>query len=98
MQRYLDLRPSAHGEASGPPFFSFGLEPGSLIWKRPVVWPADHRFFLLTRNLAALSGSIPWCGDSHTHVLHLGRTWRIKRLREILQVDTSSYQIPSPLY
>jgi hypothetical protein len=58
------------------------------MWKRPVVWPADHHFFRLTGNLAALSGSIPWSGESRIHMLHLGRTRRIKRLREILQTWT----------
>jgi hypothetical protein len=87
VQRYLDLRPSAHGEASGPPFFPLDWNLAALSGSVP--WCGQRiTVLLLTGNLAVLCGSIPWCGDFHTHVLHLGRTRRIERLRQILQTWT----------
>jgi hypothetical protein len=67
VQRYLDLRPSAHGEASGPPFFPLDWNLAALSGS--VSWCGQRiTVLLLTGNLAVLCGSIPWCGDFHTHV------------------------------
>jgi hypothetical protein len=98
VQRYPDLRPSAHREASGPPFF-------------PLDW-----------NLAALSGSVPWCGQRTTifpfdwepgslvwkHPVVWGfsyscvasSTYTPNRTIEtnFADVDIYTCQIPSPLY
>ena len=87
VQRYLDLRPSAHGEASGPPFFPLDWNLAALSGS--VSWCGQRiTVLLLTGNLAVLCGSIPWCGDSHAQVLHRGRARRIGRQREILETWT----------
>jgi hypothetical protein len=60
----------------------------SLPTSPPIEKPAGHHFPFDWVNLAALSRSIPWCGDSHAQVLHRGRARRIGRQREILETWT----------